>query len=117
VATVQVGGAGVIPPAVSLSTNSVSFLPHTVGTTSTPIAVTVSNTGGSALTVNSVQITGSGSASFSQTNNCGSVNAGSSCAINITFAPTATGLQSISVVITSNAPNSPDTIGASGAGQ
>jgi hypothetical protein len=117
VATVQVGGAGVIPPAVSLSTSSVSFLPHTVGTTSTPVAVTVSNTGGSALTVSSVQITGSGSASFSQTNNCGSVNAGSSCAINITFAPTATGLQSILVVITSNAPSSPDTIGASGTGQ
>ena len=99
------------------ATNSVSFLPHTVGTTSTPIAVTVSNTGGSALTISAVQLIGSGSASFSQTNNCANVNAGSSCSINITFAPAATGLQSVSVVVTSNAPSSPDTISASGTGQ
>lgn len=117
VAAIEVVGTGVNPPIVSLSTNSVSFLPHTVGVTSTPMVVTIKNTGASALLVGSIQIAGTGSASFSQTNNCTNVSAGSSCSINITFAPTATGLQSASVVITSNAPSSPDTISASGTGQ
>jgi hypothetical protein len=52
-----------------------------------------------------------------QTNNCiGTVAAGASCTVNVSFRPTASGTRTGTVTITSNASNSPTTIGLSGTG-
>jgi hypothetical protein len=115
--SLTVSGTGIYPPALSLSTNTVSFLPHNVGTMSTPMTVTVNSTGAGPLTVSSVVITGDASGSFSQSNNCGTVAAGNSCTVNITFDPTVSGPLGATVQIVSNAASSPDMIDVSGTGQ
>src|SRR5207249_3349017 len=85
-------------------------------------AVTLSNTGSAALSITSIAITGTNSGDFRQTNNCGSsLAAGSSCAINVTFTPAATGTRSATLTVTDNASNSPQTVsltetGATGTG-
>lgn len=99
---------------VSLSPTSLSFASLIVGSTSGGQGVTLTNNGGTALTITSITATGD----FSQTNTCGAaVGAGASCAISVTFKPTAGGARTGSVTISDNAPSSPQTITLSGTGQ
>jgi hypothetical protein len=56
------------------------------------------------------------SGDFSQTNNCGTVAAGASCTVNVSFRPTASGTRTGTLTITSNATNSPTSVGLSGTG-
>jgi len=73
-----------------LSPTLVTFSNTTVGTTSAAKTVTLSNSGLSALKLTSISVSGA----FTETNNCGtSVAARSSCAISVSFKPTAAGLQ------------------------
>ena len=109
------GGGG--SPAASLSPTSLTFASQTVGTTSAAQAVTLSNSGSAALSITGIALTGTNSGDFGQTNNCGSsLAAGSSCAINVTFTPTATGTRSATLAVTDNASNSPQTASLTGAG-
>jgi len=110
------GGGGSLP-LVSLSTTSLSFGNVATGSTGSPQPVTLTNIGGAALAISSIAVSGANSGDFGQTNNCGSaVAAGASCTINVTFSPTTTGNRISSVVITDNAPGSPQTISLSGTG-
>ena len=54
----------------SLSPTSLNFGNQTVGITSSPQYVTLQNTGNINLTITSIQITGTNSGDFGQTNNC-----------------------------------------------
>ncbi|ADW68305.1 choice-of-anchor D domain-containing protein [Granulicella tundricola] len=101
-------------PALSLSPTSLTFPARSVGTTSVPMNVTVSNTGNQPLNINSINVIGATNNNFTQTNNCTQVAAGSACTIGVTFAPTASGSQAASIRIISNASTSPDTITLSG---
>jgi hypothetical protein len=93
-------------PLAGVSTSLLTFGPQNVGSTSTPQAVTLTNTGNPALTITSI----TPSANFGQTNNCGgSVEAGGSCTINVTFTPTATGPLSGTLTITDNSGGVPGT--------
>jgi hypothetical protein len=104
---INLTGNGV--PVVMLSPNSLNFGNQLVGTTSVPQVVTLATTG--TLTVSSVAIT----AGYAETNNCvGAVTA--SCSINVTFAPTAAGLQSGTLTITDNGSGSPQMIPLTGTG-
>ncbi|HEV2344050.1 MAG TPA: choice-of-anchor D domain-containing protein [Actinocrinis sp.] len=106
-------GGGTTNPAISTSVTSLSFGNQTIGTTSGAQAVTVSNTGNAAATISSISASGP----FAQTNNCGSsLAAGASCTVNVTFAPTASGAQSGTLSIASNAPGSPATVNLTGTG-
>jgi hypothetical protein len=90
-------------PILTLSTSNVSFPGIALGQTPTS-TVTLSNTGFSPLTLNSISV--SGDASFSQTNNCpNSLAVGSNCAVTVKFAPTAPGTFTGALNITSNAPS------------
>jgi hypothetical protein len=110
--TVSLSGTGLVP-AASLSTTSLSFAGQTVSTSSSPQAVTLTNTGTGALTP--LTITTSGD--FAQTNNCGgSLAAGASCTINVTFTPTAGGSRTGALTLTDNAANSPQSVSLSGTG-
>jgi len=76
-------------------------------------AIALTNTGISALTINSITATGSNF--FTQTNNClASVNAGSSCAITVAFNPTTTGTVSGDVFISDSSVDSPQQVALSG---
>jgi hypothetical protein len=99
-------------PVVSLSPASLSFGSQLLGTTSGAQSVTVSNTGNMALTLSIVS-----SGDYAQTNNCGgSVAAGASCSISVTFAPAATGARTGALTLTDNASTSPQTVALSGTG-
>ena len=102
---------------VSLTPSSISFGSRQVGTTSASQALTLSNSTSSGLTISSIAFTGTNSADFAQTNNCGSsLAANSSCTINVTFTPAATGARSATLTVTDSASNSPQTASLSGTG-
>ena len=101
----------------SLSPTSLNFGNQTVGITSTPQAVTLQNTGNINLTITLIQITGTNSGDFNQTNNCpSSLTPNGSCQISVTFTPTATGTRNAAVSITDNAPGSPQSVPLTGVG-
>jgi hypothetical protein len=103
--------------AVALSPSSLAFGGQTLGTTSAVKTVTLTNTGGTALNITSISLTGTNPGDFGQTNNCGtSVAAGANCTISVTFTPSATGARSASVSIADEAVGSPQTAGLTGTG-
>jgi hypothetical protein len=102
-------------PNPSLSSSLVNFPPTITGTSSNPVAVTLSNSGSGTVTVSGVTIDGATSNNFTQTNNCSSVAVNANCTIYITFTPTATGAQSATLQVTSTATGS-NTVSLSGAG-
>jgi len=100
-----------------LSATSISFGDQVVGVSSTPHAVTLTNTGNIALTITSITISGTNSRDYSQTNTCGtSVSAGGSCTITVTFKPLTLGTRSATINITDNAPGSPQQVALKGVG-
>jgi hypothetical protein len=110
--SVGLSGTGVAPTA-SLSPSSLAFGSQAVATTSTAQTVTLTNGGTAPLTITSIAASGD----FAQTNNCGSsLGTGASCAINVTFTPTARGARTGTLSVSDNAGGSPHTAGLSGTG-
>lgn len=101
---------------VSFAPTSLTFTARTVGSSSAPQTVVLTNTGSGNLTVSLVQVTTGNASSFSQTNNCTSVNPSSTCNINITFTPQLAGALASQVCVTDNAPASPQCFNISGTG-
>jgi len=84
-------------PALTISSTSLGFVPTPVGVASQPLSLTLSNTTAAALPV-TFAITGN----FAQTNTSGgSLAAGASCTINVTFTPAAAGALTGQLTITS----------------
>lgn len=96
---ITLSGTGTAP-GVSLSPASINFGSQTVNTTTPAQPVTVTNNGGSTLTISSYVATGDFSVSSS---NCTTVNAGAQCTLQISFSPTLTGSRAGSVALTDNA--------------
>jgi uncharacterized protein (DUF2141 family) len=95
--TIALTGTGTL---VMVSPTSLSFNAQTVGTTSTPQTITVTNNRYRALTIASVRIGGADSGDFTQTNTCGTgVPAGGTCTISVTFTPQATGSRRATLVL------------------
>jgi hypothetical protein len=96
--TAQLTGIGNAPATDTLSPLSLTFPLQQIGTTSAAQQVTLSNTGGVALTLIAASVS---PGDFSVVNACGnSLAAHSSCVFNVTFAPTATGARSATLTIT-----------------
>jgi hypothetical protein len=97
---VNLTGTGVAAfPAANVAPSSLTFGNTNLGSTSAPQAVTLSNTGNAALSVSGI----AASVNFAAANNCaGSVAAGGSCTINVTFTPTASGTLNGTLTITDN---------------
>jgi FG-GAP-like repeat/Abnormal spindle-like microcephaly-assoc'd, ASPM-SPD-2-Hydin len=112
---VSLSGTGLAPLA-GVSTSSLTFGNQLVGKTLGPQAVTLSNTGNSALTITGIAV----SNGFSQTNTCGSsVAVNSTCTINVSFAPTTSGAASGTLTVTDNSgesAGSTQTVSLSGTG-
>ena len=107
----------VINPQATLNASSLSFGKKKVNTSSAAKAVTLKNTGATALTINSIAIGGTNPLDFTQTNNCpGSLAVNAICTMDVTFEPTAAGSRSASVVIMDNAQNNRQVISLSGTG-
>jgi hypothetical protein len=116
--TLSLAGPNVTSPADQLSPTSVTFAAQRVGTASAPQTVTLSNpvNGLSApLTISSIVTVGD----FKIVSNpCGgSLAAGTSCAIGVTFNPTVTGPVSGLLAVFDSAPNPQRGVTLSGTGQ
>jgi Abnormal spindle-like microcephaly-assoc'd, ASPM-SPD-2-Hydin/Cep192 domain 4/HYDIN/CFA65/VesB-like, Ig-like domain len=92
--------AGTQTTTATLSPTSLSFGNQTYGTTSPAQTVTLTNTGGVALTPTTVSATGD----FAETDNCtgATLAANATCAIQVTFTPTATGTRTGTLTVDAN---------------
>ena len=114
---ILLSGTGAVPIVSLAPAGGISFGSQAVGTTSAGQNITLTNTGGVALNISGISITGTNAADFKQTNTCSSpVAAGAFCTISVTFDPSATGARSASVSISDNAAGNPQTLALSGTG-
>ena len=102
--TVSLNGSGVAPPGVQLSPTAVSFTGTAIGQTSPSQIVQISNFGGGQLTVTSVAVSGD----FGASDSCaGKVLSGSAtCAVQVTFSPSAAGARSGVLTVAGSSPGS-----------
>ena len=106
-------GGGGTSATLSVNPASLTFASQALNTTSGSQPVTVNNTGTAAAAVSQIAATGD----FAETTTCGaSIAVGGSCAISVTFTPTASGTRTGSLTIASNASNSPTTVALTGTG-
>ena len=102
---------------VGLSPALLTFGNQDLGTTSPPQPAALTNVGSSALAIKNIGINGSNRRDFAQTNNCGSsLPAGSSCQIQVTFAPRQQGQRSASLFVSYDGKWSPQTVSLTGTG-
>jgi hypothetical protein len=107
-----IGGSGSgSAPVASLSTTNIGFGNQTVGTSSAPTNITLSNTGSSSLVTGITATTG-----YYEADNCGTVSPGGNCTISVVFSPPATGTDAGLLTISSNASGSPQTVVLTGVG-
>ncbi len=108
----SLSGTGTQPQA-SLAPPSLTFSGQPVGTTSAAQTITLSNLGNETLVINGIAASGD----FGQTNTCGAaLAANSSCTIDVTFTPSASGTRTGSVTVNDNAPGSPQSASLTGTG-
>jgi hypothetical protein len=112
---VPLTGTGVVAtPAISVSPASLAFGTQNTGTASAAQLITVSNTGGGTLVVNSANLVGANPGQFTRVNACASVAPGASCTVSVTFTPTTAGNKSATLRIVSNAAGSPTLVSLTG---
>jgi hypothetical protein len=100
-------------PFIALFPVALTFPVQSVGTTSTPQTVTITNPGAGKLSVTNISASGD----FSQTNNCpSSLSAQANCTVTVTFTPTTGGTRSGTLSITDTGVNSPQSIALTGTG-
>jgi len=102
------------PGQLSMST-SIVFDSQPVGTPSAINSVTITNTGGTAVTVSSVN--SSNPSEFAvASSTCATVNAGANCSVSLSFKPGAPGSRTGSVSVVSTGTGSPQSISVNGTG-
>src|SRR5438046_3044004 len=107
-------------PAVGLAPTSLGFGNQPLATTSTPMTVTLTNTGTAALTINSFAASGDFAATSTGASACptspATLAAGANCTINVTFTPTASGARTGTLSLADDAGGSPQIMTLSGNG-
>jgi hypothetical protein len=113
---VGLSGTGAIP--VTLAPTSLTFAAQTVGTTSAPQTVTLTNNSGGTLTISSIAASGDFAAAPSGATPCGAtVASGTTCTFSVTFTPNVKGSITGAATVNENAPLSPAVIKLTGTGQ
>ena len=106
-------------PLAALFPSSQDFGSITLGQSSTSRAITLTNTGDQALSVNSISLTGVNPGDFSAIPTCTPptlLQPNATCTISVVFTPTQTGARSASLVVSDNAPGSPQSVALSAVG-
>jgi uncharacterized repeat protein (TIGR01451 family) len=123
--TVTLTGTGTGGAAtVTVTPSSLTFGPQAVSTTSSPLSVTVMNTGTAAVNFTGFTTSGADAEDFSvplpnSSGGCsptGTLAAGTSCTINVLFTPQAAGARTATLLIADNATGSPQMVALSGTG-
>src|ERR1035438_10205780 len=112
--TIPLSGTGVAPGGLGSNPTSLSFSSVTLGSNQSQ-SETVTNTGGSSVTISQVGISGTGY-SLSGITTPVTLTAGQSASFTVTFTPASAGSVSGNVTVTSNASNPTLTIPLSGTG-
>lgn len=108
---VTLSGTGIM--AATLAPAVVSFASRTLGTTSSPVAVALTNNETATLTIYGVTVSGD----YAQTNTCGTTLAAKAkCTISVTFTPTEIGTRTGTLTVTDSGSNSPQTSSLQGTG-
>ena len=111
--SVGLSGTGVLGSSILLTPASLTFPSTPITTSSTAQTITVKNQSNASVSISSVQAGGD----YTQTNTCaGTLGAGSSCTINVTFVPTSSGTRNGTLTVNDSAAGSPQTLGLSGTG-
>ena len=115
--TVALSGTGATSSA-SVMPASLLFTVATVGMTSSPQSVTLSNSGSVAINLTSIGISGANAADFTiSSKTCGaSLGVSASCMVGVAFTPSANGTRTATLTFTDSAGNSPQTVALSGTG-
>lgn len=101
--TIKLSGTGMQAPVVTVTPTTLPFGSVNVQQPSTPLSVTLKNSGEADLLIASITFAGTNPADFSQTNNCSTdLPAGSTCVIQVTFTPAAVGARSGTMSIKDN---------------
>jgi len=127
------GTARATPPAIgafepsivatlSADKAALDFGGQSMATTSPPQVVTLTNTGGTTITITGMSVS---DAAFAQANTCSSLAAGASCSVSVIFTPPANPATPLNgtvnhagtLTITSTAPDSPHTVTLAGVGE
>lgn len=116
--SIPLSGTGIAAqPAVTLSPGALSFPTTTQGNTSASQSVTVTNSGNATLHVSSVLLSGANPNDFVMVNGCsGAYPVNATCTVNVSFSPQGAGQRLASVLITDDAPGSPQPVQLSGMG-
>jgi hypothetical protein len=103
---------------LSVSTASLSFGTHKIGTESKTQTITLTNIGTTRLSVSSITLTGADPGDFIEQGKCASgVKPGGTCTLDVVFKPTADGARTASLSIAyAGALGSPQSVGLSGYG-
>ncbi|MBZ5656962.1 MAG: FG-GAP-like repeat-containing protein [Acidobacteriia bacterium] len=101
---------------VSVSPLSITYAPRAVATSNAQTLV-VTNDLSTTLSISSIALAGTNPGDFTFKSGCGTtLLTGAHCTITVTFKPTMGGTRTASLVITDNAPGSPQTVQLSGVG-
>lgn len=117
--TVSLSGVGGSAPATaSVSPTSLAFPGTSVGASSVPQTVTLTNGPGSSIDISSVAVAGTNASDFVVSGNtCGpSLAISASCTVTIIFKPGAAGARSANLTFVDSATNSPQAVALSGSG-
>lgn len=106
---VALTGRGVLAPTPEIGVNpeSVDLGRIQLGQ-SASAEVTINNTGNETLLIDSIALEGAGAANFVQTNNCTTVAANASCAVQLSYSANAVGVSNANLVIRSSDPENPE---------
>jgi hypothetical protein len=109
-----------IGSALSLAPSSWNFGSQTVGTTSSPKAITLTNLGSTAVHVWTTAIAGTNSGDFSRVNSCpvppATLGGGANCTISVQFTPAGIGGRTASLMISHDGGASPAAVSLTGNG-
>jgi 6-phosphogluconolactonase (cycloisomerase 2 family) len=117
--TVNLTGNGITQKVLTLTPNPLNFPDTAVGSISVPQVITVTSTGGSAVDISSVAVTGGNPGDFTITGTTCPLppaTLSGACTVSVAFAPTATGARSASFTITSDGVGSPQSVTLTGNG-
>jgi CSLREA domain-containing protein len=110
--------ATVIDPVAQFSANTISFGTAKTNSASVTKSITLSNPGGTSLSITGYAFTGADPHDFTETTTCAGTLAAKAtpCTISVTFKPTAKGSRTATLVVTDSAQNSPQSITLQGTG-
>ncbi len=99
---IALSGTGLAPAALAVAPTAHNFGSITVGGTTFPTGLTISNTGGATTGTISVMVIGPTAADFAATTACTTLTGGDTCTVNVTFTPAAAGSRNADLLVSAS---------------